>query len=81
MILGMLICVLGAGLVTRLDIDTSTAQWAAFLVLAGAGLGTAMQLPYTAVQIVLRFAWLSISYDCIPTNHHSDADIPTGNGH
>ena len=54
MILGMIICAIGAGLVTRLDINTPTTQWAAFLVIAGIGLGTAMQLPYTAVQIVLR---------------------------
>ena len=62
MILGTLICVLGAGLVTRLDLNTPTTQWAAFLVLAGAGLGMAMQLPYTAVQIVLRFAPLLMRY-------------------
>ena len=55
MITGMIVCPLGAGLVTRLDIDTSTVQWATFLVIAGTGLGAAMQLPYTAVQIVLRF--------------------------
>ena len=55
MILGMIICVVGAGLVTRFDINTSTATWAAYLVIAGVGLGTAMQLPYTALQVVLRF--------------------------
>jgi hypothetical protein len=52
----MVICVVGAGLVTRFDINTSTAEWRVFLVIAGVGLGTAMQLPYTALQVVLRFA-------------------------
>ena len=54
MIRGMIICVLGAGLVTRLGLSTSTAQWAIFLVIAGAGLGTAQQMPYVALQVVLR---------------------------
>ncbi|ESZ96944.1 efflux pump antibiotic resistance protein [Sclerotinia borealis F-4128] len=56
MVVGMVICCVGAGLVTRLDIDNPTAAWAAYLVIAGAGLGTAMQLPYTALQVVLSEA-------------------------
>ena len=55
MILGMIVCVVGAGIITRFDINTPTVTWAAFLVIAGVGLGTAMQLPYTALQVVLRF--------------------------
>ena len=55
MVSGMLICALGAGLVTRLDLSTPTAQWAAFLVIAGMGLGIAQQMPYAAVQIALRY--------------------------
>lgn len=56
MIVGMVIACVGAGLVTRLTIDTPTAVWAAYLVVAGLGLGTAMQLPYTALQVVLSEA-------------------------
>ena len=54
-------CSIGAGLITRLDIDTPTAQWVVFLMIAGIGSGTAMQLPYTALQIDLRFVLLRLS--------------------
>ena len=55
MIVGMAICALGAGLVTRLNLITPTAQWATFLVIAGMGLGIAQQMPYAAVQVSLRY--------------------------
>lgn len=54
MIAGEVICVVGAGLITRMGLYTSTVSWAAFLVITGIGMGMGMQLPYTAVQIVLR---------------------------
>lgn len=54
MVLGEIICVIGTGLLTRIDLATSTVEWAAFLVIAGSGLGIGMQLPYTALQVVLR---------------------------
>lgn len=56
MVLGEIICVIGTGLLTRIDLGTSTVEWAAFLVIAGLGLGIGMQLPYTALQVVLRYA-------------------------
>ena len=55
MILGMIVCATGAGLVTRLDVTTPVTQWAPFLLISGIGVGLAMQIPYTAVQIVLRY--------------------------
>lgn len=54
-ILGELICITGTVLLTRLRPDTSTVSWAAFLVVTSVGMGMAMQLPYTAVQVVLRY--------------------------
>ena len=56
MILGEVICVVGTGLLTRIGLATSTVEWATFLVISGLGLGIGMQLPYTALQVVLRHA-------------------------
>ncbi|KAK3682778.1 major facilitator superfamily domain-containing protein [Podospora appendiculata] len=53
MIAGGVVCSVGAGLLTTVDLFTSTPQWAAYLVITGLGLGMAMQLPYTALQAVL----------------------------
>ena len=53
MILGECICVVGTALLTQLDVATRTVEWAAYLVVAGIGMGIAMQLPYTAVQVTL----------------------------
>lgn len=53
MVVGELIAIAGAALLTRLQPDTSTAHWVAYLVVTGLGMGVAMQLPYTAIQITL----------------------------
>ena len=53
MLAGELICIIGLSLLTRLTTTTSTLDWASALVVTGFGLGMAMQLPYTAVQISL----------------------------
>ncbi|KAL7655248.1 hypothetical protein ACMYSQ_007202 [Aspergillus niger] len=50
---GDLICIVGTALLTRLHPHTRTVQWAAYLVVTGLGLGLAMQLPYTAIQVTL----------------------------
>ncbi|KAL9594373.1 MAG: hypothetical protein Q9219_007067 [cf. Caloplaca sp. 3 TL-2023] len=54
MIGGQIICVIGAGLITRINLHTSTALWATYFVIAGLGMGMGMQIPYTALQVVLR---------------------------
>lgn len=54
MIAGQSICAIGTGLLIRLRISTSTAEWATYLVISGIGLGMGMQLPFTAVQVVLQ---------------------------
>ncbi|KAA8569041.1 hypothetical protein EYC84_000714 [Monilinia fructicola] len=53
MILGTMIAMVGAGLLTTIDTSTSTVRWAAYMVINGWGTGMAQQLPYTALQIVL----------------------------
>lgn len=53
MIAGDIIACVGAGLLTTIGASTPTAQWAAYLVITGLGVGMAYQLPYTAVQAVL----------------------------
>ncbi len=62
MILGEVICVVGTGLLTRIGLATSTVEWATFLVISGLGLGIGMQLPYTALQVVLRHAVLHLPF-------------------
>ncbi|KAI4232198.1 MAG: hypothetical protein LQ349_005153 [Xanthoria aureola] len=52
-IVGQIICVIGAGVITRIDLGTSTALWATYFVIAGLGMGMGMQIPYTALQVVL----------------------------
>ncbi|KAF2688991.1 MFS general substrate transporter [Lentithecium fluviatile CBS 122367] len=52
-VLGEIICVVGLAMLTHLSPTTTTAMWAASLVITGVGMGTAMQLPYTAIQITL----------------------------
>ncbi|KAF2837772.1 MFS general substrate transporter [Patellaria atrata CBS 101060] len=53
MIVGELICVVGTALLTQLKSDTSTVIWAVYLFVSGFGMGMAVQLPYTAIQIAL----------------------------
>ncbi|MCJ1386956.1 hypothetical protein MMC17_010085 [Xylographa soralifera] len=56
MILGEMICCVGTGLLTTISLGSSAAIWVTYLVITGLGLGIAMQLPYTAVQVVLSEA-------------------------
>ncbi|KAI1821855.1 MFS general substrate transporter [Xylaria intraflava] len=53
MIVGELICTAGQALLTQIHPDSTTLYWAASLVVSGLGSGMAMQLPYTAVALVL----------------------------
>ena len=55
MVGGMVINIIGGGLITMLSINSTRAIWSTALALNGAGMGIAMQLPYTAVQLVLRY--------------------------
>jgi hypothetical protein len=53
MLLGELVCIVGTSMLTQLSATTTTVKWAAYLVTTGLGMGIAMQLPYTAVQVTL----------------------------
>lgn len=53
MILGEMVCTVGTALLTQLSDATTTVKWASYLVVTGIGMGMAMQLPYTAVQVTL----------------------------
>lgn len=52
-ILGACIMCVGAGLLTTLQIDTSTGQWIGYQILYGFGLGMCFQAPNLAAQTVL----------------------------
>lgn len=60
MVFGTVISIVAYGLLTTLKVGTATVVWAAFLVLCGIGMGTAMNIPYTALQVVLRYLFLLI---------------------
>ena len=49
-----MICSIGGGLITLIDTNTSTVQWAAYIVVNRIGMGMAQQLPYTALQASLE---------------------------
>ncbi|KAL9090876.1 MAG: hypothetical protein Q9165_005084 [Trypethelium subeluteriae] len=53
MILAAIIFTIGAGLLTTLQVDSSRATWIGYQVLTGAGSGIGVQIPFTAVQVVL----------------------------
>lgn len=48
------LCVIGSGLLTTLQTDTSTAKWATYMVLTGLGLGLGVNVPHIAIQAVME---------------------------
>lgn len=54
MIGGACIAALGSGLLTHIALGTPTVEWAAYLVVCGLGIGLGLNLPYTALHVVLR---------------------------
>ncbi|OAA54825.1 Major facilitator superfamily domain, general substrate transporter [Niveomyces insectorum RCEF 264] len=53
LLFGIALSAAGAGLLTALRVDTSTARWAGYQLLYGFGLGFASQVPNMAAQTVL----------------------------
>jgi hypothetical protein len=53
MIVGTAISIVGSGLIIRLQADSTTAEWAGFLIVCGLGTGMSINHPYTAVQTVI----------------------------
>jgi hypothetical protein len=54
MIVGSIICAIGSGLLTAIDATSPTIKWAAYMVVTGIGTGICVNVPYTAVQVVLK---------------------------
>ena len=54
MVFGQIICSIGTGLLITINIWTSTAVWAPYMVLAGFGDGLCTNMPYTAIQAILK---------------------------
>jgi hypothetical protein len=53
LIIGGTFAVVGAGLLTTLELNTSIGKWISYQVIYGIGIGLAFQPPYMAVQTVL----------------------------
>lgn len=60
LIFGICLLSVGAGLLTTLEVDTSTAKWVGFQILYGFGLGCSSQAPNMAAQTVLAREDVSI---------------------
>ncbi|KAF2963099.1 hypothetical protein GQX73_g10466 [Xylaria multiplex] len=56
LLIGSFLMIIGAGLLTTLEVDTSMAKWIGYQVLYGFGLGMGIQVPNLAAQTVLQQA-------------------------
>ena len=54
MIAGQVVSAVGTGLMIKISSPISIAMLAGFQIVAAFGLGFAMQLPFTAIQVALR---------------------------
>lgn len=55
MVLSVVVGSIGTGLLSTIGLDTNTAEWAAYMVLTGVGIGIGVQLPYTAAQAISKY--------------------------
>ena len=62
MIGGELVMIAGCVSLMQLEVDTSVVEWASFLVITGIGMGITQQLPYTAVQVALKYVVMPSIY-------------------
>lgn len=53
MVLGEVICIGGLAMLTQLKPESNAVYWAGALVVTGLGSGMAMQMPYSAISVVL----------------------------
>jgi Na+/melibiose symporter-like transporter len=53
-LVGQVICAVGTGLLTRVNMSTSTVEWAVAMVLTGIGLGMGINAPHIAIQAVME---------------------------
>ena len=68
MIMGGCIGIIGTVLLTRIGLGTPTGLWATYLVIAGFGLGMGVQVPFTALQVVLRSVFNASSLPMVELN-------------
>lgn len=52
-LLGAVIMIVGAGMLTTLDVDSNSGKWIGYQVLFGFGMGATVQTPNLAAQVVL----------------------------
>ncbi|TFK98761.1 MFS transporter [Pterulicium gracile] len=50
---GAVIFTVGCGVITLLNVDSSTGEWLGYQLIAGLGGGSSVQIPFLAVQVVL----------------------------
>lgn len=81
MIIGAIIASVGSGLLTRINLTSSTVEWAAYMVVTGLGVGLGTNLLYTALQAALTYVQSTMLISRRPINILSSQDeIPIGNG-
>lgn len=51
---GAAIFAIGSGLIYTLEVDSGAGMWIGYQILAGAGAGACVQIPFIAVQVVLN---------------------------
>jgi hypothetical protein len=68
-LIGQIICVVGTGLLMRIDMTTATAEWAVFFALSGFGLGMGINAPHIAIQAVME---TYVLYEACLTPHIAD---------
>lgn len=64
-VVGSAIGTIGAGLMTLLRVDATTAQWVGYLILTSAGFGMSIQQGFVAVQTVLRDDELAVGTSAV----------------
>jgi len=79
MIIAAIIGIIGTALLSTIGLHTDSVRWAAYMVVAGLGIGMGVQIPYTASQAVTRYL-LPYPYCCILLKENSETDAPIGNG-
>lgn len=52
--IGSAVFTVGAGMLSTLKVDSSTGKWIGYEILSGVGMGACVQIPFIAVQVVLK---------------------------
>lgn len=61
----MVLYVVGAGLITTLDVGSPTKEWFGYQVLAGLGIGVGFQIGVLVVQTVMPQEWVPVGSACV----------------